>query len=388
MKVRIIGAGFSGLAMAYALIKRGADVEVIEKSDRVGGLLTSHRMEWGLVEGAANGIRASKNVLQLSHDIGLELKKMKKSNRRRYIFRGKAKQVPLTPFELTRMSVGLFKRPRPSAFQDLRGYAEAVFGFGAANYLIEPAVFGIFADKAENLSANLIYNYFLKYRSEKSAEARGTLAPEEGMEALAIKMSQYIQDRGGKIRFNQKVDSIGHNATVLATDAHHAADLMEPKDEWVAEQLRKIKYLPLSSICLGYRENDREIAGFGCLFPSIEDFNSLGVLFNNDIFEKRGPYNTETWLLRGASYSEDELLSLVYKDRDRLVGHSRKADEVRITQWPKALPQYSIELERVLASLVLPQSVYLAGNYLGRMGLAKILDQCHETADRIIKNES
>ena len=37
-KVYILGAGITGLALAYELLKKGQSVEIIEKSDTVGGL--------------------------------------------------------------------------------------------------------------------------------------------------------------------------------------------------------------------------------------------------------------------------------------------------------------------------------------------------------------
>ena len=46
------------------------------------------------------------------------------------------------------------------------------------------------------------------------------------------------------------------------------------------------------------------------------------------------------------------------------------------------LPHYSIELERVLTTLpALPPNMQLVGNYLGRIGLAKILERAAYVVD-------
>ena len=79
---------------------------------------------------------------------------------------------------------------------------------------------------------------------------------------------------------------------------------------------------------------------------------------------------------------------MIRQDRQRMTGLDEEPDELSVTRWPRALPFYSVQLEKTLQELVLPHNVYLAGNYLGRMGLAKILDQCHEIKDRIQKHES
>src|SRR4051812_5904277 len=77
MKVSIVGAGFSGLTLAYFLVKRGVHVEVFEKENRVGGLLHTHRSEVGLIETAANGVWNTALCEQMFDDIGLTLAERK-----------------------------------------------------------------------------------------------------------------------------------------------------------------------------------------------------------------------------------------------------------------------------------------------------------------------
>jgi oxygen-dependent protoporphyrinogen oxidase len=54
------------------------------------------------------------------------------------------------------------------------------------------------------------------------------------------------------------------------------------------------------------------------------------------------------------------------------------------TRWPAALPHYDLALERTLAGLPpLPPRVRLAGNYLGGIGLARILDRSARVASEM-----
>lgn len=76
-KVIIIGAGLSGLAAAYWLKKKGAEVTVLESSNRVGGRVLSHTIdkEEGLVvELGADWVGAShERIISLCSELGLEL---------------------------------------------------------------------------------------------------------------------------------------------------------------------------------------------------------------------------------------------------------------------------------------------------------------------------
>ena len=68
MKVGIIGAGFSGLAAAYKLARKGAEVTVFEMDDKPGGLavgfekpgwkwsLEKHYHHWFYSDMAARGL--------------------------------------------------------------------------------------------------------------------------------------------------------------------------------------------------------------------------------------------------------------------------------------------------------------------------------------------
>src|SRR5436190_13269384 len=94
--INVVGAGFSGLTTAYFLAKQGFKVRLIEKSDRPGGLIRTIRTEHGLVETAANGLLSSARDEAMCADIGVPLVMTRREGRRRFIYRGKPKQVPLT----------------------------------------------------------------------------------------------------------------------------------------------------------------------------------------------------------------------------------------------------------------------------------------------------
>src|SRR5262245_38698411 len=117
--ITVVGAGFSGLTTAYFLTKRGFKVRIVEKTDRAGGLIKTIRTPHGLVETAANGLLNSALLETVCADIGVPLIATRKEGRKRFIFRGKPRQVPLTISDIggmaLRFGVSAVKlRPRPS----------------------------------------------------------------------------------------------------------------------------------------------------------------------------------------------------------------------------------------------------------------------------------
>jgi len=77
--------------------------------------------------------------------------------------------------------------------------------------------------------------------------------------------------------------------------------------------------------------------------------------------------------------TDDDILNLIDEERAACFGTRSERIGHQITRWPAALPHYTIEMERALHGLTLPSSlsrhnVFLVGNYLGQIGLAKILE--------------
>jgi oxygen-dependent protoporphyrinogen oxidase len=156
--------------------------------------------------------------------------------------------------------------------------------------------------------------------------------------------------------------------------------------------LGKIEMLSLATVTCFYPPSAAQLKGFGCLFPRDQGFRARGVLFNDYIFEGRGPAHAETWIFGGAldaeavNLTEEEFAQTIAAERDRFYGRRDETLGMRLTRWPSALPHYTIELERILTTLpAAPQNVALVGNYLGRVGLAKILERAAFVADDLGK---
>jgi oxygen-dependent protoporphyrinogen oxidase len=96
----IIGAGISGLSVAYFLQKLGKPYLLLEASNRVGGYLQSIREGNYLFELAANSILADEEVLNFLLELGLqdEILYPNTNSKKRYILKnGAYKALPSSP---------------------------------------------------------------------------------------------------------------------------------------------------------------------------------------------------------------------------------------------------------------------------------------------------
>lgn len=396
--VTVIGAGISGLATAYFLQKRGVPVRILEKQSRVGGLIGTRRTEHGLVETAANGLINSARIEAMCADIGVEMTPLLPQSRSRYFWRNKVRRWPLTVGESLRMGMGLLghmTRLRPSPGESLSNWGDRIFGPGAVRYAMTPAMGGIYASDAEMLSASLIFNRKgLGLEPERppivKPSVRGTVSPKGGMQALIDGMRDYLIHHDVAIELNRAAEILPDSPTVLCTSAPQAAEILALPFPALASHLQKIELLPIVTATCFFQPSDAQPKGFGCLFPRKSAIRALGVLFNECTFPGRSYFRSETWILGGSPdrdalyLSDADLDTILQRNHALLVGREEPMLSRHITRWPHALPHYTLELERLLTTLPsLPPNVFLVGNYLGKIGLAKLIDQAAETAERI-----
>ncbi|MDX2041710.1 MAG: FAD-dependent oxidoreductase [Acidobacteriota bacterium] len=393
--ITVIGAGFSGLTTAYFLNKAGLPVRIVEKQSRVGGLLGTHRTEFGLVETAANGLINSARLEAMCADIGVKLQAPKPAGRARFFWRNRPRRWPLTVGESLRLSVRLvqhLRHWRPNTGETLGAWGERVIGSAAVQHALTPAMGGIYASDADMLSASLIFN-----RKNLGLEhiepvipkpsVRGTVSPRNGMQELLDGLQHYLQAHGVAIELNHHGQLEPNTPTVICTSAPQAAGLLAHHVPELSARLGQIELLPIVTATCFYEHSSRQPQGFGCLFPRQDEIRALGVLFNDCLFPERSEVRSETWILGGATdrsavqLNDADLKTVLQSNHARMVRAEEQLLNCHITRWPQALPHYSLKLEQVLTKLPpLPNHLALVGNYLGKIGLGKLLDRAHYVA--------
>lgn len=378
--ITIVGAGFSGLTTAYYLSKQGFACQIYEKSESAGGLISSVNLPYGIAENGALTLMATDLLLNLCKDLEVELIPANPQHKKKF-YRQKVTQWPLSHRETLSSIFKFIKNVlvnklniKPRAYETLFHWVERIVGMDVGKFFLFPALQGIYAGDPKELSASLIFN-------KNKVQYRGLYAPAGGMQTLIEKLVQRLYSVGVKIKYNVLFEDSKSNETIIWCTS--AQDNPYTKN--------KIDSIPLVSATLFFEKNKNEQKGFGCLLPRAQGLNSLGVLFNSNIFSDRAqaPYFTETWLLGGAQFdsvvnlSNESILELIKNDRKLVFNNTELPVDYHIIKRNSALPNYNIKLEKVLETFKMPENQYANGNYVAGIGLSKILENSKSIAERI-----
>jgi oxygen-dependent protoporphyrinogen oxidase len=391
--VTVVGGGFSGLATAYYLSSAGIPVEIVEKADRLGGLIATLQTPHGSVETAAVAIRNSARVDAMCRDLGVRMIPSSRSfSRARYIHRQRPTRWPLSPGEslalLARFATATARgsrRPRP--LETVEQWGARVVGRRATRWLVGPTLQGMYAGDPACLSASLVFGA----RELPAPPApKGAVSPASGMQQLIDALERRLRTRGVSIRLNTAARLNGSTPAIICTSACDAAECLRDAAPAASQALSTIDMLPLVRITAFYPDEETRQRGRGILFPRGGDIRALGVLFNTNIFPDRGGQYSESWIYGGAAdrdvvhLSEEDLGALMDRDRQLLCGRSVPPAARLVHRWRAALPHYDLQLESVRAcGFDLPKGVFLAGNYVGGIGVSMLLEQAAAVATRV-----
>jgi len=404
--VAIIGAGITGLTVAFYLNRKGVPVTVYEASGRVGGVIQSIRQNGYLAEFGPNTLlETSPKITQLVRDAGLESRRLDPDAKAeaRYVVRYKRPiEMPGSPLgffttELFSLKAkfAVLREPFISPRRD--GVEESIAQFVVRRFnqefldhAIDALVAGIYAGDPYKLSVTHAFpklkaledNYgsmikgqiFGARERKKRGEVAKDRAPkfsfDEGLQVLPDTLRERL---GEAVRLNTSVTGLAqmaegwtlglhesgrdsqaeHSAVIFCGTASRLAELrVESKESLGLSTFSEIRYPPVASVVLGFRREDVEhpSQGFGMLIPKIEGFKSLGTIFSSSLFPNRAPagHLTLTSYVGGERYPElaslpaDKLYEIVCEDLRVLLGIKGKPTFQHCVFYPRAIPQYNV----------------------------------------------
>lgn len=404
--VIVVGAGLSGLTVAFRLARAGLRVEVLELAPRPGGVIGSRRRDGVLCESGPNSaLDTSPLIGELLRDAGIDAERLDASRiaDRRYILRG-GRLIPMplsppaflrTPLFSWRTKLGLLREPfipraPAGAEETVADFVRRRLGSEFLDYAIEPFVAGIYAgdpdllsvqaafprlDALEKKYGSLIRGMILGARerrknAEKAKNTAKSFSFRDGMQTLTDALARGIGGEG--IRCGVCVDSVRREpdgrfmleastdserftctarAVVLAMPAYAAAPLVAPLAPAAAAALGEIFYPPVASVVSAFRRADvaHPLDGFGFLAPRKEKPRVLGTLFSSSMFSGRAPdgivaLTTFVGGRRDPELARSEPPQIASIVCESLQTHVGAAIPLwnEVTRWPRAIPQYTL----------------------------------------------
>ncbi len=403
MRVGVVGGGLTGLALQHYLQGRGIESQVFEAADQPGGVIRSVKRDGHLLELGPQRTRLTPAVRTLIDNIGLEAKWITASNRSLYTYRaGELHRVPTNirtglstsalswQGKLRALFEPLTRPPRPG--ESVADYFSRTLGSEAATYLAEPFYAGLYAsnpaempveysllhalDRIDALDSILVAA--LRRRFDDHA-IPPVISFKDGMQELphalyaanadSVQLDSPIKKLASTpdgYCLRTPETSINVDRVVLTTPAHAAAELITEIASPTADALRELTYNPLVIVHL---IADTELCGAGCQLPYDAPFRTLGITWNDSLFDRDGVY---TSYLGGAkapellNWADCRLAAIAASEFEQITGYA--ADAIKVSRLQPGMPAYDTSW-RALERIDPPDDVYLCGNYAARAGI-------------------
>ncbi len=444
MRVAVAGAGITGLAAAHYLRSAGAEVVLIEKEARLGGVVRTAVIEGCVIECGPDSFLAAKPAaLELIGELGLGSDVIGSNDHARVTYilkRGRMLPLPeglmmVAPSRVrpvlstrlvgwgtkVRMGLEFFRRPpRVESDRSVTEFLASHYGQEMVDYLGEPLLAGVYGGDPDRLSATAVLGRFVEMERRYGSLTRGALAARQRMaqgaggplfrslrrglgslvEALEAKLdagvrvvrgeAETIERAGEGWRLRVSGGWMDADAVVVACPAWAAARTLGAGNGRLAALLETIPYHDALTVSLGYRREDCAALrpGFGFLVPKRERDKLLACTFVHNKFSGRVPDSMA--VLRcffGADMMRAPDEGVVRQAREeiaRIAGLRAEPLFAEVSRWPRAMAQYTVgHLDRVAeieALAARTPGLCLAGNAYRGIGIPDCIASAREAA--------
>jgi oxygen-dependent protoporphyrinogen oxidase len=353
-EVVVLGAGISGLTLAWRLRQSSAQVLLAEASSRVGGCISTQSKDGYRWEEGPNSFTPTPALLNLIAEVGLtDQLALADAKLPRYIYwERELLPVPLSPaaaLSSRLLSVGGklralqgllgFVPPPPGHEETVRQFFQRQLGSEVAERLVEPFTSGVYAGDPDQLSAVAAFprvagleerygSLFagalqaLRQRPQPSPVAiqpppkRGQLGNlRQGLQQLPEALAQKLGDslrlgwRAVQLKREGELYWVGFETpegsrwaaarqVVLAIPAYEAAALLQGLNPPASQLLAEIPYPPVVVVALAYPQEalPQPLRGFGHLIPRSQGLRTLGTIWASCLFPERAPQGYHSFL--------------------------------------------------------------------------------------------
>lgn len=394
-KIGVLGAGISGLALAWELRKRHpqAEITILEKSARCGGWIETSEVDGFLFERGPRSCRTRGSgvaTLQLVEELGLQNRVIfaDPKARYRYIYDGSSLiALPTGPLSLFTSSLsrkaltGLLKEwnapPREENDESIYNFIKRRLGKHVAEWLIDPLTQGIYAGNCRELSMKACFPSVYQLETEYGSLTKGLLFKKKtkpkqvssfithaqkfslfslkgGMEELIEVLSERLKDHlkletsvkkinfltdGVEVR-DDKGNSYQFDHLYSTLPANALSSLFSEHDFELEQLLQSINFASVSVVSLGYNRDVLPRKGFGYLVPSCVGGPIMGTVFDSAVFPEQNTHPQITRLTMMLNVNED-VLQTACDGLERHLGIKASPAAISMRLASEAIPQYN-----------------------------------------------
>ncbi|MGE5447435.1 MAG: protoporphyrinogen oxidase [Bacteroidales bacterium] len=403
-EVIIVGAGLTGLTLAFYLKKAGIKFKIVEKLPRTGGVIQTISEKGFVYETGPNtGVISHPEMAELFEDLSdkCTLEIADPNAKRRLIWKNRmwhaipsgllsAINTPLFTWHDKFKILGEpFREKGTNPDETLAELVKRRLGQSFLDYAVDPFISGVYAGDPNTLIPRYALPKLWKLEQEYGSFIGGTIKkaklPKTDRDKKATR--EVFSAKGGLSRLiDALTESIGQENIILniqdiIVKAQEGGFLLQVTTQeqiatfetrhlittcggyalpgllpfLTAEEaapFTDLEYAAVTQVLLGFTKwNGMSLKAFGGLVPSREKRNILGVLFTSSFFENRAPKEGAVLsVFMGGikrpdiiKMNDQEIKSLLDKELPRMLGSREiSPDFIRICRYPKAIPQYGV----------------------------------------------
>ncbi|MDR1056624.1 MAG: protoporphyrinogen oxidase [Prevotellaceae bacterium] len=409
----IVGAGLTGLTIAFYLKKAGWNILVLEKDGKIGGAMKTFYENGFVFESGANtGTLGTPETAELFDELAPHVKleiANSKAKKRLILKNGKFHALPaglfsaittplFTLYDKFRILGEPFRKKGTDPYETVAQITRRRMGRSFLDYAMDPFVSGIYAGDPEKLVFRFALPKMWAFEDRFGSFVKGGIIRNREMkndERLKRATREVMSSYGGfgnlidclakrigcenilcnasniqihpinnkwEVSFNQTDKFIYQANYVITTIGSHALPQLLPfipREQM--QNLNNARYAKMVQLSLGFKEwKGPPILAFGGLIPSKENRKILGVLFSSSFFKDRAPKNGALLIVYTGGIRHPEVMSLSDDEVKQTVLHELRQilqfpelepDIIKIFRHPYAIPQYERSTEERLKAV-------------------------------------